>query len=386
MISVELWRSPNRYEVAQIWTFHYQPVIKIGRALDNDIVLPFACVSRYHLELRLTPVGWTLMNLSINKTLMRQVPVHSLFLEEVSEIQLAVNGPKLTLRLHPKCEHLDNPVDTTFCQNCGIPLKILKTIQDYQVVKILGQGGMGTTYQVWKDGELLVLKEMNADLAHNPKAQELFEREAYTLRRLRHPGIPRFYKYFWQEGRKYLLMEMLHGEDLEHYVYKHGPIPVAQAVAYMIQLCDILQYIHTQDPPIIHRDIKPANIFWRYRDQGIMLLDFGAVKEIGTTYGTLIGAPTYCAPEQGRGRPVLQSDLYAIAPTLLFMITGKDPSNFQENRGDGVRFYADKIAQIPHSLAKLIATISAPHFGDRPRSAAQIQNLLTECIQKMTGQ
>ena len=384
MISVELWRSPNRYEVAQSWIFHYQPVIKIGRALDNDIVLPFACVSRYHLELRLTSVGWTLMNLSINKTLMRQVPVHSLFLEEVSEIQLAVEGPKLTIKLHPKCEHIDNPVDAAFCQNCGLPLKILKTIQDYQVVKILGQGGMGTTYQVWKDGELLVLKEMNADLAQNPKAQELFEREAYTLRRLRHSGIPRFYKYFWQDGRKYLLMEMLHGEDMERYVYKHGPLSVVQAVEYLSQLCHILQYIHTQDPPIIHRDIKPANLFRRYRDQGVMLLDFGAVKEIGTTYGTLIGAPTYCAPEQGRGRPVIQSDLYALAPTFLFMITGRDPARFQEDRGDGPRFYADQIPEVPKILAKLIEALGAPHFGDRPPSAVHTRELFAECLKQMT--
>jgi serine/threonine-protein kinase len=217
---------------------------------------------------------------------------------------------------------------------------VQKTIRHYQVLQTLGQGGMGTTYLAWDavgliagQPQLLVLKQMNADMAKIAKAQELFEREAYTLKGLNYPGIPKYYDFFVEGGKKYLAMELIHGLDLEKRIYSTGPVTPSQAIAWMIQTCDILGYLHSQDPPLIHRDIKPANLMVRISNNQIVVLDFGAVKETGTAPGTRIGAEGYCAPEQERGQPLTQSDLYAIGPTLIFCLRAKILSSFTANGG-----------------------------------------------------
>jgi serine/threonine-protein kinase len=106
---------------------------------------------------------------------------------------------------------------------------------------------MGTTFIAWDQTgrttghpQLLVLKEMNADMAKIAKAQELFEREARTLKTLHHPGIPKYYDFFMEAGKKYLAMELIHGQDLEKRVYERGPVTQANAIAWMIQTCDVL--------------------------------------------------------------------------------------------------------------------------------------------------
>ena len=155
-----------------------------------------------------------------------------------SLIQLARGGPILKFQVQapsaakiPKqcCPRTgDNPPGSLFCIYCGQPIQVERSIRQYQVLRILGQGGMGTTYLAW-DRErnnlpdmsaspaaaLVVLKEMNADMAQIRKAQELFEREARALKSLNHPGIPEFFDFFVEEDKKYLAMEMIHGQDLE---------------------------------------------------------------------------------------------------------------------------------------------------------------------------
>lgn len=106
------------------------------------------------------------------------------------------------------CTHEGNSPNNLFCIHCGQPLSVQQKIRHYQVLRTLGQGGMGTTYLAW-DGsgqigsipQLLVLKQMNADMAKIAKAQELFEREAHTLKSLNHPGIPKYYDFFVEGGK-----------------------------------------------------------------------------------------------------------------------------------------------------------------------------------------
>ncbi|MEE3717748.1 protein kinase [Tumidithrix elongata RA019] len=380
MISLNLWRSQNQPEIIHTWTFHHNPVIKIGRALDNHVVISHPAVSRYHLELRRNAKGWNLTNLSVNNTFMRGQPVHYITLPSESLIQLSTVGPNILVKVLPDCTHMGNISESMFCRYCGAPLKAIKTIQDYQVIRLLGQGGMGTTYQVWQGGQVQVLKEMNADMADNPKAKELFEREARTLRILKHPGIPRFEKFFIHDRHPYLVMEMIYGQDLESWVREKGVVPIQQAIAWMIQLCEILNYLHTQDPPVIHRDIKPANLLIRHTDRALILIDFGAVKEIGMPSTTRIGAPSYCPIEQSKGHPVIQSDLYAIAPTLIYLLTGKDPATYLEDRGMGMCLYSDRIAQIPSVLTKIVVKLSAPAPSDRYQTATEVAEALKSVI------
>jgi serine/threonine-protein kinase len=263
---------------------------------------------------------------------------------------------------------------------------VQRVIRQYQVLRTLGQGGMGTTYLAWdKTGSsygrpvLLVLKEMNADMAQVAKAQELFEREARTLKTLNHPGIPQYYDFFVEAGKKYLAMELIHGQDLEKRVLIAGPVTQRQAIEWMIQTCDILDYIHSCEPPLIHRDIKPANLMVRHRDNRIVVLDFGAVKEIGTAPGTRIGAEGYSAPEQDRGSPVTQSDLYAIGPTLIFLLTATAPLKFYRRRGSGYGFDVSNVPTITPQLRQVIDQVCEPKIRDRYQSAQELSKALAAC-------
>ncbi len=411
----------------QQWRFEDESLIRVGRSPDNDVVLTSNLVSRHHLELRrLNQTGdrsWQLINRGTNGTFLNGMLVSQSLLAEGCLIQLAREGPTLRFQSEfgvrsselerpnsalrnpnsaPPCNHLGNPPNSLFCIHCGQPLSVQRQIRQYLILRTLGQGGMGTTYLAWNQaGEtllkeplvkepleqgqaapgtrLLVLKEMNADMAKVGKAQELFEREARTLKSLSHPGIPKYYDFFVEGGKKYLAMELIHGQDLEKRVLERGPVTPSQAIAWMIQACDILDYIHSHKPPLIHRDIKPANLMARTANDRIVVLDFGAVKEIGTAPGTRIGAEGYCAPEQERGQPLTQSDLYAIGPTLIFLLTSEAPFKFYRLRGRSYRFQVENVPTITPQLRTVIERVTEPSPSDRYKTAKELASALASC-------
>jgi serine/threonine-protein kinase len=246
---------------------------------------------------------------------------------------------------------------------------------------------MGTTYLAWdqkraiaKIPAIVVLKEMNADMAKIAKARELFEREARVLQNLHHSGIPQYYDFFVEGGKKYLVMEMVHGQDLEKRVITNGPVILSQAIDWMRQTCEVLDYIHSQKPPIIHRDIKPANLLVRNLDNRVIVLDFGAVKEIGTPSGTRIGAPDYSPLEQDQGQALTQSDLYAIGPTLIFLLTGKSPSNFYKLRGSEYRFNLENVPTITPKVRQVIDRVTEPRPKNRYQTAKELSQALAACL------
>lgn len=390
---------PHQNNPLKQWKFEEESVIRVGRSPDNDVILTEPLVSRHHLELRqVSSSSWQMSNQGTNGTFVDGILVSQSLISDGCLIQLAKGGPILQFQLEEKtpppaaatssyCQHLGNPPGNLFCIHCGQPLSVQRTVRQYQVLRTLGQGGMGTTYLAWdKVGEisgtpqLLVLKEMNADMAKVAKAQELFEREARTLKTLHHSGIPKYYDFFLEAGKKYLAMELIHGQDLEKLINDQGPVTPAVAIAWAIQTCDVLNYIHNQQPPLIHRDIKPANLMVRSSDRQIVVLDFGAVKEIGTFAGTRIGAEGYCAPEQERGQPVTQSDLYAIGPTLIFLLTGETPFKFFRQRGRGYRFNIESVPTITPQLREVIDRATEPLPGDRYSSAKELAKALAACL------
>lgn len=400
---------PQQKTPLQEWRFENESVIRIGRSADNHVVLANPLVSRHHLELRqIDPApnhsSWQLINQGTNGTFLDGILVSQSLVTDNSLIQLARSGPTLKFQAESRgkgeqrstgvspvgvpssqgCSHMGNSPNNLFCIQCGQPLSVQRTIRQYQVLRTLGQGGMGTTYLAWNQAEatlkekpqLLVLKEMNADMAKIAKAQELFEREARVLKTVNHPGIPKYYDFFVEAGKKYLAMELIHGQNLEKRVMNLGPVTPQQAIAWMIQTCDVLDYIHSQNPPLIHRDIKPANLMARSSDNQVVVLDFGAVKEIGTTLGTRIGAEGYCAPEQEQGQPLTQSDLYAIGPTLIFLLTGETPFKFYRKRGRGYRFGIEDVPTITTQLRAVIERVTEPVPGDRYATAKELASAL----------
>lgn len=423
--------NPQTSQAVQQWRFEHESLIRIGRSPENHIVLSDPTVSRLHLELRKialptvlrrgaqTAQGWQLINYSSNGTFVDGEEIAQGILEDTVSIQLAQDGPILKFEpqaasnLRPErsipqspatiaqplstatapthCAHAGNPSENLFCIHCGQPIHVQKEIRQYQVLRVLGKGGMGTTYLVWNpagvsplssssQGQLQVLKEMNANVAKIPKAQELFEREASTLKTLKHPGIPKYYDFFLEVDKKYLVMELVHGLDMEKHIRRTGVAPVKQAVEWMIQTCEVLNYLHQLPVPIIHRDIKPGNLLIRNLDKRIVVLDFGAVKEVGMPTGTRIGAEGYSAPEQVQGRPVTQSDLYAIGPSLIFLLTGTSPLRFYKRDDSFHQFNWDELTQIPRRLQVVIRRVTELNPSDRYQTAKELIRALRGCL------
>lgn len=408
--------DPKTQMPLQQWHFPNESIVRIGRAPENHVIIADPLVSRQHLELRkidtATSSTWLLVNQGTNGTFINGVLTPQGIVTDGSLIQLARGGPILKFQIEPSaisspgrpmpngiatpqasaCTHAGNPPGSLFCIHCGQPIQVERTIRQYQVLRVLGQGGMGTTYLAWDRqkaklqpesppaASLVVLKEMNADMAQIAKAQELFEREARTLKALNHQGIPKFYDFFVEEGKKYLVMEMIHGLDLEKIINQRGPVIPQQAIQWMMQTCDVLSYIHSQQPPIIHRDIKPANLLLRRRDNRIIVLDFGAVKEIGTPPGTRIGAEGYSAPEQDRGQPLTQSDLYAVGTTLIFLLTAETPLKFYGKRGKGFGFDLNNIPTLTPQLREVIERVTEYRPKDRYPTARELSQALANCL------
>jgi serine/threonine protein kinase, bacterial len=383
-IQISLW-DDRRSQILQQWQFVPPAPIRIGRSPEHQVVIDRPLISRLHATLDYTslPQGggyWQISNCGSNGTLVNDIPIERILVTNGDRIELARGGALISIQLDiaPEigCNHADNPADTLFCIHCGQPIVIRERIRHYQILKTLGQGGMGTTYLAWDSSQLLVLKEMNADMAEIAKARELFEREAKILQSLHHPGIPKYYDFFVESQRKYLAMELIHGRDLDLYIHKSGTVNLDLAIEWMVQLCEILGYIHSAQPPLIHRDIKPANLLIRTIDKQLFLIDFGAVKEIGTLGGTRIGAPDYMAPEQNNGQPCTQSDLYAIGPTLIFLLTGRNPADFLELQPDGYRFNVVDVPSIPPKLRAIIDRVTARRVRDRFQTAGELAQAL----------
>ncbi len=413
MITLTLLEKAQKTPLKQ-WCFEGSTVIRIGRAVDNHVILADNLVSRYHLELKLvtnaTGDDWELISQGTNGTFLNGTLVSKSIVSDNSLLQLAQGGPVLKVQIQELsplitqpsqsedgeisqkltpvysssgCTHEGNNPQNVFCVHCGQPVLVQQTIRHYQVLRTLGKGGMGTTYLAW-DGaskvtdvpQLLVIKQMNADMVKIPKAQELFIREASILQHLNHAGVPKYYDFFVEDGKKYLAMELIHGQDLDKRIRSIGPVTPKQAIAWMVQTCDILDYLHHQKTPLIHRDIKPANLMVRSGNNSIVVLDFGAVKEIGTKPGTRIGAEGFCAPEQERGQPLTQSDLYAIGPTLIFLLTGENPLKFYRQRGRSFRFEIKGIPTINDQLRQVIDCVTEPLPRDRYHTAKDLAQAL----------
>ena len=403
--------EPQTNQPLQQWEFSQQPIIRIGRAQNNDIVLHgYFQVSRQHLELTLIDPEretWQSISRGTNGTLINNNFVTEAILNHGDLIRLAENGPVFKFELESQleildseleptnilntarqCDHQDNPKDSIFCRHCGQPIvEEERYISSYQILRTLGRGGMGTTYLAWERNRktkqapmLLVLKEMNADMARIAKARELFEREARILKSLEHPGIPQYYDFFVENNRKYIVMELIHGHNLEQFVNQRGASDPERTIDWAIQICDILAYLHNLEPPLIHRDIKPANLMLRNLDSRLMLLDFGAVKELGTALETRIGVEGYSAPEQYRGKPCPQSDIYGVGTTIIFLLTGKAPMQYYRYQSNKFEFDIDSIPNLPTNLAQVLKVACQPEPRNRYQTAGELSEALSNCL------
>ena len=208
-------------------------------------------------------------------------------------------------------------------------------LKRYLIQDVIGVGGMGSVYRA-RDlhfpnvVKLVAVKEM-INTAPDPLIRQTivqnFEREANLLATLSHPSIPRIYDYFSEENRSYLVIEYIHGKDLEAIISENdGFLTEEQVLTWGIELCDVLSFLHNHKPdPIIFRDMKPSNVMIDHNGD-VKLVDFGIAKtfQFGQK-GTMIGTEGYSPPEQYRGEATPLADLYALGATLHHALSRRDP-------------------------------------------------------------
>jgi len=240
----------------------------------------------------------------------------------------------------------ENSDDVDLCVNCGeeiIPeltgnLLTPNTVigNRYQIIGLIKAGGMGAVYKTTDTrlDRVCAVKEMISAEYENPKehkyAVKRFNTEAKILSSLQHDHLPVVYDYFVENGRYYLVMSFIEGEDLSSILDREGDpyLPEDKVVEWSKQILSVLDYLHNQKTPIIYRDIKPGNIMVRDSDGRAMLIDFGIARAINPdqkTSKTAIGTDGYAPKEQYRGQVEPRSDIYALGATMHHLLTGETP-------------------------------------------------------------
>jgi serine/threonine protein kinase len=259
----------------------------------------------------------------------------------------------------------------------------------YRILSRLGQGGMGAVYKA-EDIEIgdrpVAVKEMsqrNLDPQEIAEAADAFKREAYLLGRLFHRHLPRIYDHFAEGGRWYLVMDFIEGDTLEeHLTSAGGKLSVAEVLDIGMQLCTVLGYLHTYQPPIIFRDLKPANVM-RTAEGDLFLIDFGLARHFkpGQAKDTAAyGSAGYAAPEQyGTAQTTPQSDIFSLGATLHHLLSGSDPSQ------SPFLFAPLSSPAIPAELGTLIGRMVGMDAKQRPASMAEVKQELQR-IQRLVAQ
>jgi serine/threonine protein kinase len=208
---------------------------------------------------------------------------------------------------------------------------LVLNLHRYTFIRLLNKGGYGSVYLACTQGNHPVaIKHISLhglSASHKQTRLQSFRREIRFLATLQHPQLVRYIDCVQQGNDLYLVMEYIEGCTLEEYIEEcGGALPLDEVLDIGIQLCEILEYLHQLDPPLIFRDLKPANVM-RRPDGRIVLIDFGIArfyKEGQTSDTQLLGSPGYCAPEQhGLAQSDERSDLFALGATLYTLLTGK---------------------------------------------------------------
>ena len=268
----------------------------------------------------------------------------------------------------------------------------------YLVLEQIGHGGMGAVYKATDQrfGSTVALKETFFD---DPALRKAFEREAHLLNRLRHHALPRVSDHFTEERLgQFLVMELIAGSDLSEMIEKQGgAFPLEGVLGWADQLLDALDYLHTQDPPVVHRDIKPQNLKLTSRNQ-IVLLDFGLAKGTpaapsrASVTGSVFGYSRNYAPleqMQGTGTDP-RSDIYSLAATLHHLLTGAPPPDALSRamatvngQHDPLRPANELHAQVTPSVAAVLSKAMRQSAAQRYQTAEEMRAALREAARRV---
>jgi len=248
----------------------------------------------------------------------------------------------------------------------------------YKVVRVLGSGGFSQTFLAedsQRPGRPLVVVKQLRPVQTDPRAldisRRLFNTEAETLEKLgKHDQIPQLLAYFEQNNEFYLVQEYVEGmmlsDELASRLYSE-----IQVLAMLLDVLGVLDFIHRYQ--VIHRDIKPQNIIRRKSDNKLVLIDFGAVKELegeAINKTIAIGTRGYAPMEQYAGRPRLNSDLYAIGMVAIQALTGRYPHQLLEDPMTGEVRWKEEVTVSPR-LAKVLDKMIDPNANTRYQTASE---------------
>jgi serine/threonine protein kinase len=302
-----------------------------------------------------------------------------------------------------------NRPQAQFCRACGQPLQAPATTivisntltgllspqhmlkQRYVVLGAAGRGGFGAVYKAMDSqfgNRQVAIKEMsqsNLTPLELGSASHAFHHEALLLANLTHPNLPRIYEQFVDSGRSYLVMDFIDGETLEERLKRLGgqKLPVDLVLDIAIQLCSVLDYLHSRPDPIIFRDLKPANVMIDVSNH-VYLIDFGIARHFKPGQAkdtTALGSSGYAAPEQyGRTQSTARTDIYALGATLHQLLTGDDPaaSPFHFSQLD----FSEQVTL--KGFDTLVMSMLSVEVERRPASAAfvkqELQRISTQYI------
>ncbi len=265
----------------------------------------------------------------------------------------------------------------------------------YQIIERIGMGGMATVYKAYQASmdRYVAIKVLPQQLAEDPEFIGRFEQEARTIARLENKHILPVYDYGHHDGHTYLVMRYVGTGTLKNLVAR-GPLPLADAVHYLTQLADALQYAH--DHGVIHRDVKTSNVLTG-ESRDCYLTDFGIAKLAAgsahfTGTGSVIGTPAYMSPEQCNGLPVdARSDIYSLGIVLYEMLTGALPFEAETPVAVVLKQINEPLPPphnlnptIPESVEQVLFRALAKEPNDRFQSAQDFANALQAAFQTFT--
>ena len=260
----------------------------------------------------------------------------------------------------------------------------------YRVIQALGEGGLAQTYIAedhHRPGQpkcaVKFLKFANNDPDFLPIARRLFKKEAEILEKLgHHDQIPQSFAYFEEDREFYLVQEFIEGFTLQTELPKGYRWSEGKVIQMLKDVLPILEFVHSFG--VIHRDIKPTNLIRRKKDGRLVLIDFGAVKQIRNsqiksdssfTYNTIsIGTRGYMPTEQVRGKPRLNSDIYALGMIAIQALTGVHPLYLEEDNNGEIIW--QKRAEVSYKLGAILSNMVRYHFKDRYQSATEVLQVL----------
>ena len=248
----------------------------------------------------------------------------------------------------------------------------------YEILKEIGHGGMSTVYLAMDKNlnKQWAVKEIrkNGNDANDLSVVNSLQAEADLMKKLDHPALPRIVDIINDAETICIIMDYIEGETLEKIISEYGAQPEETVIGWAMQLCDALQYLHSQKPPIIYRDMKPANVMLN-PEGNLKVIDFGIAreyKEKSLADTTTLGTRGYCPPEQYGKQTDARSDIYALGMTMHHLLTGQDP-RFPGYEYASIRQYRSELSS---SLERIVDKCVAIDPENRYQSCSELMYAL----------